>query len=411
MTIFPSLKIGRPSTPSNQPPGARDLLSTASLTSTASAAISARDFRTAFSSLPEEELHLEREKLAHWARTPEATEIAYELLDVSVTAAREEAGRSHPAHDYRHIVMKDPLVALELSCLRAQENPLIIFSIIPSLLHDIGRAREHEHMTTNFLNAPAQLHAELGFSLAEQILRGIDMPALLRKEILFAVLEHNNGFPPQSSLFHRSVRHADAEQLIGVEGFSRAITFDIALGPMEFSKGGTIVRWLENFTHAFAPPLMRLRKKEIWQMLEQSKTCLRILQGKKGSFGDAETEKRVGRLRKRCSDEELLHACTNLPGCAPLKNWCPGGPAQPDGENAEALLNSKFHSLSKNQQDRVALCCAYVLSELHRQDRADLQKLKTMAEELRDPFLRQTARSLRDSWISLNSKESPVMAL
>jgi hypothetical protein len=131
-----------------------------------------------------------------------------------------------PAHDERQIDFKDASEGLRYYWGDKPTGYKSTF-VIPMFIHDIGRLLEgrlytpEENAIGNWIP-----HSQLSFLLLKKIIDKpdyADMPYELKAHFLYAVLAHSgdNG----KSFMSRAVQTCDRMQLIGAEGFFRALSF------------------------------------------------------------------------------------------------------------------------------------------------------------------------------------------
>lgn len=135
-----------------------------------------------------------------------------------------------PAHDERQILFKDAAEGLRFYQMEKPKGYKSTF-VIPMFAHDIGRLLEgrwydpEKNPHHNWIP-----HSQLSFMLLKQILDKPDyrdMPRELKNHFLYAVLVHSgdNG----QSYMSRAVQTCDRMQLIGSEGFYRALAYRVSL--------------------------------------------------------------------------------------------------------------------------------------------------------------------------------------
>lgn len=136
---------------------------------------------------------------------------------------------SLPAHDERQILFKDASEGLRFYQMEKPEGYKSTF-VIPMFAHDIGRLLEgrmfhpdnpHDHWTP---------HSRFSFMMLQDILEQpqyVSVPKALKDHYLYAVLSHSgdNG----ESYMSRAVQTCDRMQLIGAEGFYRALSYGTCL--------------------------------------------------------------------------------------------------------------------------------------------------------------------------------------
>jgi hypothetical protein len=134
-----------------------------------------------------------------------------------------------PAHDIRQILLKDAAEALRFSAMEKPQGYKSTFAI-PTFAHDIGRLLEGRFYCEENPHYNWIPHAQLSFLLLKEILDKpdyISMPQALKHHFLYAVLAHSgdNG----KSYMSRAVQACDRMQLIGAEGFFRAVSYGVCL--------------------------------------------------------------------------------------------------------------------------------------------------------------------------------------
>lgn len=160
-----------------------------------------------------------------WALSTAGEETFARLVDASIAYFQTHGHMVAPAHDLRHMLVKDMAEALRF----AEEGPVTgykRFFLIASLWHDMGRLLE-AHFDEAGIEPGAKVpHAILSFGLLRDFLdkEGGDLPEPLREQLLYAVQAHSgrNG----NCFIARAVQRADRFQLLGAEGFLRAIAYD-----------------------------------------------------------------------------------------------------------------------------------------------------------------------------------------
>lgn len=135
-----------------------------------------------------------------------------------------------PAHDLRQILFKDLAEALRFASMEKLTGAKAS-GVIPAGFHDVGRLLEgmYYNPDTNPINKGIP-HAQLSFLIFQEILDLPDfatMPRDLKDHYLYAVLAHSgqNG----QTFMSRMTQACDRTQLIGPEGFFRALGFVVAL--------------------------------------------------------------------------------------------------------------------------------------------------------------------------------------
>jgi hypothetical protein len=126
-------------------------------------------------------------------------------------------------------------------------SPSRALSIIPALLHDVGRLYEHLLYNKPAGGVGGSEHAIVGFLITKELLgdvleRGTSDPELadalgrMKNEILNAVLDHQRG-GSRSSYMAQVVQRADREQLVGYEMLHRSFAFDVGIQGLSIAGG------------------------------------------------------------------------------------------------------------------------------------------------------------------------------
>ncbi|OFW87495.1 MAG: hypothetical protein A3J37_07170 [Alphaproteobacteria bacterium RIFCSPHIGHO2_12_FULL_45_9] len=137
---------------------------------------------------------------------------------------------SLPAHDERQIMFKDAAEGLRFYQMEKPQGYKATF-VIPMFAHDIGRLLEGRLYAP--LNNPHDQwtpHSKFSFLMLQKILEQPQyqkIPKALKDHYLYAVLAHSgdNGV----SYMSRAVQTCDRMQLIGAEGFYRALSYGTCL--------------------------------------------------------------------------------------------------------------------------------------------------------------------------------------
>jgi hypothetical protein len=180
---------------------------------------------------------LDHERLIDaWLESSEGREKSEAIADRALRFVSTNIGLGHPGHDRRHVLVKDPIAGLRLA-LEEELNPCRGLFIIPSLLHDVGRLYEPALFGAPQSGVRGGDHAALGFVITDHVL-GDELRtesgdselsyalALLRNEILNAVLDHQSGHS-RTSFIAQAVQRSDREQLVGYEMLHRSFAFDV----------------------------------------------------------------------------------------------------------------------------------------------------------------------------------------
>lgn len=148
-----------------------------------------------------------------WYFSEEGQETLCAVFTQAWRQMASQAPHAMPAHDARHAMFKVPATALEY--LQAEAVPdFERIGLLGALLHDHGRWAEERLYGQP---GPGMLHARLSFVLACELLEKFEMPAVIREQILIAVLKHTSGAVPTDPMPHKLTVVADRDQLYGPE--------------------------------------------------------------------------------------------------------------------------------------------------------------------------------------------------
>lgn len=158
--------------------------------------------------------------------------------------------RALPAHDDRQISFKDAAEALRYYQMEGLTG-LEATGVIPATFHDVGRFVEGAwyHPTENPYHQWIP-HARFSFLVFQKILASPkyqEMPDRLKDHYLYAVLVHSgqNGI----TFMSRMTQACDRVQLLGAEGFFRALAYVVCLmnGEIGYPEGDRCARNLPDF--------------------------------------------------------------------------------------------------------------------------------------------------------------------
>ncbi len=123
------------------------------------------------------------------------------------------AEHAMPAHDARHAMFKVPTSALEY-VLAEDVQGYERVGVLGALLHDHGRWAEER-----IFGGPGAslVHARLSFLLSRELLGAFEMPAVVRAQILLAVIRHTSGADPEDAMPLKLTVAGDRDQLYGPE--------------------------------------------------------------------------------------------------------------------------------------------------------------------------------------------------
>ncbi len=134
-----------------------------------------------------------------------------------------------PAHDLRQILYKDATEGLRFAKYEEPQGYKSAF-IIPMFCHDIGRLLEGKFFKLGLPMSEWIPHNQLSYLLLRETLDDHpEIPTHLKNHFLYAVLAHSgeNG----KTYMSRAVQACDRMQMIGPEGFFRAVSFMMGLLP------------------------------------------------------------------------------------------------------------------------------------------------------------------------------------
>jgi hypothetical protein len=191
------------------------------------------------------------------------------LCEFTVTCWRQMdllADHAMPAHDRRHAMVKVPSSALEYLHSEGVQGFERV-GVLAALLHDQGRWAEER-----IFGGPMKgvLHARMSFVLADELLSNFEMPAVVRSQILFAVLRHSSGANQSDPMPLKLTVSADRDQLYGPEIVLRllhgAVLADGALSSVYGEKpGSSVLNTLEGYQrNRLPPPLHSMQQHVAW---------------------------------------------------------------------------------------------------------------------------------------------------
>jgi hypothetical protein len=148
------------------------------------------------------------------------------LLDLTIDLQRRIRGNAKhalPAHDIRQILYKDACEGLRFAANEMPEGYKSSF-IVPMFSHDIGRLLEGRFYSLGIPHDDWIPHSQLSFLMMREVLQNYpQMPQPLKDHFMYAVLAHS-GENAQTYI-GRAVQTCDRMQLIGPEGFFRAVSY------------------------------------------------------------------------------------------------------------------------------------------------------------------------------------------
>lgn len=134
-----------------------------------------------------------------------------------------------PAHDLRQILHKDVCEGLRFAEYEQPQGYKSAF-MIPMFCHDIGRLLEGKFYDLGLPMSAWIKHSELSYLMLREVLDEYPaIPERLKNHFLYAVLAHSgeNG----ETYMSRAVQTCDRMQMLGPEGFFRAVSFMTGLVP------------------------------------------------------------------------------------------------------------------------------------------------------------------------------------
>lgn len=186
-----------------------------------------------------------------WLENSENQDLLAEFVGDLQDFVAKTRDRALPAHDERQISFKDAAEALRFYQMEGLTG-LEATGVIPATFHDAGgRFVEGAwyHPTENPYHQWIP-HAQLSFLVFQKILASPQyqgMPDRLKDHYLYAVLVHSgqNGI----TFMSRMTQACDRVQLLGAEGFFRALAYVVCLmnGKIGYPEGDTCARNLPDF--------------------------------------------------------------------------------------------------------------------------------------------------------------------
>lgn len=174
-------------------------------------------------------LHDEDTKLDAWVATPTAQNMLVALTDDIHQNILSFSKFALPAHDIRQICFKDAAEGLRFYQMEEPQGFKSTF-LIPMIGHDFGRLVEGYFFHRDNPHDNWIPHSQLGYLSLKAILDKpayAAMPQTLKNHFLYAVAAHSgeNG----KTYMSRAVQTCDRMQLIGPEGFLRALSYVVCL--------------------------------------------------------------------------------------------------------------------------------------------------------------------------------------
>lgn len=174
--------------------------------------------------------HADIPELDHWVTSGRGGMVLTSLVE-ELHARISHFGRyALPAHDLRQILFKDTAEGLRFAEYEEPQGYKSAF-IIPMVAHDIGRLLEGRFYRLNIPHDYWIPHSQLSFLMLRDVLDayGTSIPERLKNHFLYAVLAHSgeNG----KTYMARAVQTCDRMQLVGPEGFFRAISYMVGMLP------------------------------------------------------------------------------------------------------------------------------------------------------------------------------------
>lgn len=173
--------------------------------------------------------HGKIEELDAWVASPQGQQTLLRLTEDLQGRIRGCGAYALPAHDLRQILYKDATEGLRFAEYEDPQGYKSAF-IIPMFCHDIGRLLEGKFYDLDLPMSEWIPHSQLSFLMLQEVLDEYpEIPNRLKNHFLYAVLAHSgeNG----QTYMSRAVQTCDRMQMIGPEGFFRAVSFMTALLP------------------------------------------------------------------------------------------------------------------------------------------------------------------------------------
>lgn len=208
-----------------------------------------------------------------------------------------------PAHDERQILFKDAAEGLRFYQMEKPQGYKSTF-VIPMNFHDWGRLLEGR-LHDPVKNPPDNWipHSHLSFMMLKRTLdqpQYATMPKELKNHFLYAVLAHSgdNG----KSYMSRAVQTCDRMQLIGAEGFYRALSYGVCLMDGK-------IKYPDDPSYQYALPDTFDDHKSVLSLLEYCARNMRENIGDRhASWQRHSAVENIALLKAACDgDEELTH--------------------------------------------------------------------------------------------------------
>lgn len=168
-----------------------------------------------------------------WIASTEGQKLSAEMAHTIVGFLVKLPLNGEPAHDKRHVLVKDPLAGLAL-CLEDNLKDSKVLFLIPAIAHDAGRLVEpaYDTLTPQDYKGTAPYenadHTKLSFQAFKQVMNLFEIPKSLKDHLLYAVLQHQGKNDPDTGKFFLyGVQRADRLQLVGPEGLLRQMAEDL----------------------------------------------------------------------------------------------------------------------------------------------------------------------------------------
>lgn len=164
-------------------------------------------------------------EISAWVNSAEGQATLLTLVQDIQAHIESVAEFALPAHDIRQILFKDAAEGLRFFQMERPQGFNSAF-IVAMISHDVGRLLEGAIYNPQILHDQWIPHAQLSYSLLNRILvqpKYDGMPQSLKNHLLYAVAAHSgmNG----ETYMSRAVQTADRMQMIGAEGFYRALPY------------------------------------------------------------------------------------------------------------------------------------------------------------------------------------------
>jgi len=166
-------------------------------------------------------------ELDEWVESKAGRATLLRLTQDLQSRIRRNADAALPAHDIRQILFKDASEGLRFAEYEQPQGYKSSF-LIPMFSHDIGRLLEGHFLPLQIKHDDWIPHGQLSFLLMREVLEEYpEIPQGLKNHFLYAVLAHSGE--NAKTYIGRAVQTCDRMQLIGPEGFLRAVSYCVGL--------------------------------------------------------------------------------------------------------------------------------------------------------------------------------------